>query len=370
LAREVFGADDPAVAAALIRLSVVLRASPSVEERERSLREAARILDLNHDSTSRARGRLALELAHDAIDKDVARGLLLTDQAVAINRAYPPDRDTVSALIQQGIVHTMRGELAEAEKSYAQGLAALNMIRPPTNHDRSQLYTYLAQTQRGLQKFSAAEASHREALRVAQLVGGPDHQLTLIAKLDLGWFLFMTGRRSEGLEAIRTATERIVATRGEDPQTVPWALGRYGRALLEFGRPKDANDVLEQSILRLRAHRPGSGFLATALDFQARALVDLGRYSEAGAALDEASRIHEAIHDSPAYINENIVSHTRLLLAQALDRLPPTHREAIELVKLEGLSTKAAAARVGTTPGALRVRAHRAYSALRRLLGS
>ena len=62
--------------------------------------------------------------------------------------------------------------------------------------------------------------------------------------------------------------------------------------------------------------------------------------------------------------------YARLQLAQALDRLPPTHREAIELVKLQGLSTEAAAARVGTTPGALRVRAHRAYSALRRLLGS
>lgn len=315
LARELFGADDPAVAAALIRLSVVLRASPSVEERDRSLREASRILDLNHDFTSRARGRLTLELADIVTDKDVARALLLTDQAVAINRAYPPDRDAVSAFIQQGILHTLRGELEEAERSYGQGLAALNAIRPPTNHDRSQLYTYLAQTQRELQKFSAAEASHREALRVAQIVGGPEHQLTLIAQLDLGWFLFMTGRRTEGLPMIRTATERIVATRGEDPQTIPWALGRYGRALLEFGRPEDANDVIARSILSLRAHRPGSGFLATALDFQARALVDLGRYSEATAALDEASHIHEAIHDSPAYINENIVSRTWLLLA-------------------------------------------------------
>ena len=52
------------------------------------------------------------------------------------------------------------------------------------------------------------------------------------------------------------------------------------------------------------------------------------------------------------------------------DQLPPTHREAIELVKLEGLSTEAAAARAGTTPGAFRVRAHRAYRALRQLLGS
>jgi RNA polymerase sigma-70 factor (ECF subfamily) len=60
----------------------------------------------------------------------------------------------------------------------------------------------------------------------------------------------------------------------------------------------------------------------------------------------------------------------RLEFAQALDRLPPAQREAIELVKVEGLSTEAAAARAGTTPGALRVRTHRAYRALRQLLGT
>jgi RNA polymerase sigma-70 factor (ECF subfamily) len=40
----------------------------------------------------------------------------------------------------------------------------------------------------------------------------------------------------------------------------------------------------------------------------------------------------------------------RVELAQALDRLSPIHREAIELLKLAGLSTEAAAARAGTTP--------------------
>ena len=55
----------------------------------------------------------------------------------------------------------------------------------------------------------------------------------------------------------------------------------------------------------------------------------------------------------------------RLRWVEALERLPPTHREALELVKLEGLSTEAAAARAGTSAGALRVRAHRAYKALR-----
>jgi len=56
-------------------------------------------------------------------------------------------------------------------------------------------------------------------------------------------------------------------------------------------------------------------------------------------------------------------------LEKALDRLPAAQREAFEMLKLEGLSVAAAAARAGTTTGALKVRAHRAYRALRALLG-
>ena len=57
-----------------------------------------------------------------------------------------------------------------------------------------------------------------------------------------------------------------------------------------------------------------------------------------------------------------------LRLAEVLDRLPPAQREAFEMLQLEGLSVAAAAARVGITTGALKVRAHRAYKALRALL--
>ena len=56
------------------------------------------------------------------------------------------------------------------------------------------------------------------------------------------------------------------------------------------------------------------------------------------------------------------------MLEHALATLPPTQREAFEMLKLEGLSVAAAAARVGASPAALRVRAHRAYKAIRALL--
>lgn len=55
-------------------------------------------------------------------------------------------------------------------------------------------------------------------------------------------------------------------------------------------------------------------------------------------------------------------------LEQALSTLPPAQRQAVEMIHLEGLSVSDAAARAGVTKGALKVRAHRGYQALRSLL--
>jgi RNA polymerase sigma-70 factor (ECF subfamily) len=53
----------------------------------------------------------------------------------------------------------------------------------------------------------------------------------------------------------------------------------------------------------------------------------------------------------------------------ALACLPDDHRTALVLTKLQGLSMSDAAAIVGTTEGALKVRAHRGYRRLRAILG-
>ncbi len=54
-----------------------------------------------------------------------------------------------------------------------------------------------------------------------------------------------------------------------------------------------------------------------------------------------------------------------LELDTALRGLPNHQREAIQLLKVQGLSIREAAARIGTTPGAVKLRAHRAYLALK-----
>ncbi len=55
-------------------------------------------------------------------------------------------------------------------------------------------------------------------------------------------------------------------------------------------------------------------------------------------------------------------------LEEVLASLPPAQREAFSLLKLEGLSLAAGAARAGTSTGALKLRAHRAYTAIKALL--
>ena len=52
----------------------------------------------------------------------------------------------------------------------------------------------------------------------------------------------------------------------------------------------------------------------------------------------------------------------------ALDRLPENQRQALILTKVHGRSTAEAAMITGTTPGAIKQRAHRAYVTLRQLL--
>lgn len=52
-------------------------------------------------------------------------------------------------------------------------------------------------------------------------------------------------------------------------------------------------------------------------------------------------------------------------LDTALRALPNLQREALQLLKFQGLSIREAADRVGTTPGAVKLRAHRAYLALK-----
>jgi RNA polymerase sigma-70 factor, ECF subfamily len=67
-------------------------------------------------------------------------------------------------------------------------------------------------------------------------------------------------------------------------------------------------------------------------------------------------------------IEQEAVARTVQRVHAALERLPAGQREVVRLHKLGGLSMAQIAGRLGVRPGALRVRAHRAYKALQTVL--
>jgi RNA polymerase sigma-70 factor (ECF subfamily) len=130
--------------------------------------------------------------------------------------------------------------------------------------------------------------------------------------------------------------------------------------------PEDAADVLQEILMTVHRARhtydAGRPFEPWLFAIAHHALTDHARRRRRIAPVEMLS--HEELPDTAA---EDGFEPSEIL-ENALARLPQQQREAFEMLKLEGLSVAAAAARVGASPGTLRVRAHRAYKAIRALL--
>ncbi len=79
---------------------------------------------------------------------------------------------------------------------------------------------------------------------------------------------------------------------------------------------------------------------------------------------DERPNVEDAVASEER--REEIIVRVREAIAQ----LPPGQRAVLEMHKLEGMSMAQVAEKLGVREGAVRVRAHRGYKALAKLLGS
>jgi RNA polymerase sigma-70 factor (ECF subfamily) len=133
-----------------------------------------------------------------------------------------------------------------------------------------------------------------------------------------------------------------------------------------------AEDLLQQTMLQIHCARgrflQGADVLPWAFAIARRLLIDSYRRRkyEVATGSDPA----EAATSPHQPVDDRLHS---LRLAQDVERelarLPEAQRVAFELVKREGLSMKEAAQVLGTTVTAIKLRAHRAYVALRAALG-
>ena len=149
----------------------------------------------------------------------------------------------------------------------------------------------------------------------------------------------------------------------------------YGYLLRQTHDPARAEDIVQQTLLQMHRARgrfiPGAEVTPWAFAIARRLLIDSARRRkrEVLVPTDEEGEGDVARSTEPAA--DALVAADQLArrIQRELVRLPEAQRVAFELVKQEGLSLAEAAQVLGTTVAAVKLRAHRAYEALRAVLG-
>jgi RNA polymerase sigma-70 factor (ECF subfamily) len=126
-----------------------------------------------------------------------------------------------------------------------------------------------------------------------------------------------------------------------------------------------AEELVHDTFLRMHTSRrhfaPGAAVMPWAFAIARRLLIDDHRKARPPPDPDDAS--------GPWV--DAVVAVRRLgrRISEELERLPEQHREAFTLVQMEGFSMGEAAQVLGCTVAAVKLRAYRAYEALRARLG-
>ncbi|HWO23142.1 MAG TPA: RNA polymerase sigma factor [Kofleriaceae bacterium] len=140
-----------------------------------------------------------------------------------------------------------------------------------------------------------------------------------------------------------------------------------------------AEDLLQQTFMKLHRARPayvrGADPLPWIYSIAHRTFLDeTRRVKRAVVRVGEGDELPEQPADlrgETAERRDEPRADPELVKAalDALAELPAQQREAVVLTKLDGKSVAEAAEIAGTSVGAMKVRAHRGYEALRKLLG-
>ena len=136
--------------------------------------------------------------------------------------------------------------------------------------------------------------------------------------------------------------------------------------------PIRAEDLLQQTMLQIHSQRSrfwaGANVTPWAYAIARRLLINSYRRRTREA---EAMPSHWSEEASAGPGADDLLHHKRVhsALEMELARLPAGQRVAFELIKREGLSVREVAEVLGTTATAIKLRAHRAYVALRAALG-
>jgi RNA polymerase sigma-70 factor (ECF subfamily) len=148
----------------------------------------------------------------------------------------------------------------------------------------------------------------------------------------------------------------------------------HGFLLRQTRDPVAADDLLQKTLLQMHRKRgtyvAGLSVLPWAYAIARRLCIDEFRRRKTDTlwSAHELADDHSLVGTAP----DDEVGYRQLLqlLETELRGLPETQRAAFELLRIEGLTHDQAAQVLGTTVNAVKLRAFRAYSAIRAVLGA
>ncbi|MBP7779161.1 MAG: serine/threonine protein kinase [Acidobacteria bacterium] len=181
--------------------------------------------------------------------------------------------------------------------------ARLDQIAPSEARSRVELMTIIGQSLLMLQDTDGAEAVVLQAVEEGRRALGPEHPLTLDARLlsvDVHRFRGRTGRMREELDALVPAFRRLGAPRQKDLAT---ALEYRSHMALDDGRYPDAEAAAGEA-LRLGEATLGTEHPKTvqlAMMYAQTLQYGVPRPEQALAAAEHAMRLVSRVHADPAY---------------------------------------------------------------------
>ena len=235
------------------------------------------------------------ELPEDDMRADETYLDLLERQRRVLGSGHPDINATLNGLAS--CYATLRGRPEEAivlqEEAVAGDRRALG-----EGHERvSTGLSSLGVSYRQAGNLEKAEALYLEALALQEEHLGRDHQNVAATMTNLAMLYADQGRFAEALPYVRRSREIRTAVLGADHHRIAEALWYEGMLLGAMGQPDEALGEYEAAIAIVRGNQLASpGFLAHVLGFYGETLRELGRESDALAALNEKEELEAALN--------------------------------------------------------------------------
>ena len=174
------------------------------------------------------------------------------------------------------------------------------------------------------------------------------------------------------------ATALMIRAQDGDSQAYAVLLTMLSSTARQYARNRVGDvpwldDVMQETLLTIHAARrtydPRRPFAPWFYAILSSRMIDVLRQEKRVRAREFAGDTVPEPPSSPASRHEASEALDARRLEAALDALPDRQREIVRALKLKDESVKDVSERLGMSPSAVKVAAHRGYKALRRLLG-